>query len=82
MIQTNKYSIFSHPNSVCLSYFKHMRVSLMLAAHFMWGASKAVVHAFFPNIYTRGSSDTVTVISNKLETIGCNRGMPNCPTLT
>ena len=73
MIEIKKYSFFAHPNSVCLSYFKHMSFSLLLAIQFIWGASKAVIHAFFPSFYISGSSDTIKLISNKLETIGCNR---------
>ena len=72
MIEHKKYSFFSHPNSLCLSYFKHMRFSLILAGQFMWGASKAVIHAFFPNIYIQGSSDTIIVVSDKLGSSGCN----------
>ena len=73
MIEIKKYSFFSHPNSVCLSYFKHMKFSFLLAGQFIWGASKAVIHAFLPNIYVQGSSDTIKIVSNKLETIGCNK---------
>ncbi len=69
----NRYSFFSHPNSVCLSYFKHMRFSFMLARHFIYGAYKAIIHAFIPNIYLTGSSDTVLLISNKIKYSGCNR---------
>jgi hypothetical protein len=79
MIEIQKYSFFSHPNSVCMSYLKHMSFSLLLATQFIWGASKAVIHAFFPGFYVRGSSDTVNTISNKLETSGCSWAMPDSP---
>jgi hypothetical protein len=73
MIQTKKYSFFYHPNSVCLSYFQHMRLSFFFATQFMLGASKSIIHAFFPNLYKQGSLNTITVVSNKLESVGCNR---------
>jgi hypothetical protein len=81
MMLHKKYSFFSHPNSVCMSYFKHMGFSLMLATQFIWGSTKAVIHAFIPNFFIKGSSDTVKAVSYKLETSGCNRSISNCPTL-
>ena len=32
------YSNFQHPNSVCMSYFKHMRLSLFFAFHMFKGS--------------------------------------------
>ena len=67
-----EYSIFSHPNMVCMSYFQHMWLSLGFASTFLGGAMKAVVHAFCPHIYITSTSDIQKQIGLELQEAGCH----------
>ena len=44
-----KFSYFKHPNSVCLSYFNHLKLSLYFSKKFFIASIKAFIHAFLPN---------------------------------
>ena len=68
-----KYSRFIHPNSVCMSYFEHMKFSLSLSGDFFVGSIKAFVHGIFPNYYITSSSDLVKNIDKKLSNAGCKK---------
>ena len=67
------YSYFEHPNSVCLSYYQHMKVSLDFSLQFIIGSLKALVHAFIPGLFITSTSDLVKYIDNKLKTTGCHK---------
>ena len=71
MNNNNKYSIFSHPNAVCMSYFGHMKLSLGFAQTFFVGSLKAIVHAFFPSLFITSTSDIHTQIGKELSEAGC-----------
>ena len=66
-----RYSFFNHPNSVCMSYFKHMTFSLSLSIDFAIGSLKAFVHAFLPNAYITSSTDLNKELTEKLKNSGC-----------
>lgn len=68
-----KYSFFTHPNSVCMSYFEHMKLSLGFASTFFVGSVKAVIHAFFPNTFITSTSDIQKQIGRELSQAGCHR---------
>ena len=46
-----RYSRFIHPNSVCMTYFQHMRFSMSISRDMLIGSYKAMVHSIFPNFY-------------------------------
>lgn len=68
-----EYSSFAHPNSVCMSYFEHMKLSLGFAGTFFVGSVKAVIHAFFPNAFITSTSDIQRQIGKELSEAGCHR---------
>ena len=39
---------FEHPKKVCMTYIKHMKLSLYLSYLLAKGSAKAIVHAFLP----------------------------------
>ena len=67
----NKFSIFSHPKKVCMTYFEHMKFSLYLAYKFFIASIIAVVHAFIPDIFLTHSSDIIKLLDNELKNAGC-----------
>lgn len=67
------YSYFSHPNNVCMSYFNHFFVSINYSKIFMFASIKALIHAFFPNIFITSTSDCVNNISKLLKNNNCKK---------
>ena len=67
------YSQFKHPQSVCMSYFEHCMFSLKLAGCFAVGSLKAVIHAFFPNMYVTSSTDLLSAMKEDMAKIGCHQ---------
>lgn len=67
-----KYSFFYHPNSVCMSYWKHFTFSFNLSLLFAKGFYKAIIHAIFPNTFITSSSDISKQIVEKIDHSGCN----------
>tara|TARA_B100000575_G_C23140764_1_gene663765 strand:- start:4960 stop:5427 length:468 start_codon:yes stop_codon:yes gene_type:complete len=67
-----KYSWFDHPNSVCLTYLEHCKLSLGFSIQLCIAGCKAFIHAFFPNSYITSTSDIVTNISKQLKEAGCH----------
>ncbi len=65
------YSYFSHPNEVCMSYFKHMRLSLFFSYQMFKGSFTALVHAFFPSLYITATTDTTRLLNDTLKNNGC-----------
>ena len=47
------YSYFSHPNSLCMTYRKHLTLSLKYSKLLFIASIKAVIHAFLPNFKER-----------------------------
>jgi hypothetical protein len=67
------YSYFTHPNSVCMTYFEHMSLSLQFASLFFGAFFKAIIHAFFPSFFITSTTNTVDEVKYLLETNGCKR---------
>lgn len=66
-----RYSFFKHPNSVCMNYFQHMKLSLGFSKTFLVGSFQAFTHALFPNIFITSTSDIQKKISEELQEAGC-----------
>ena len=69
----NEYSIFYHPNNVCMTYFEHLTFSLLLSKNFAIGSIKAFIHAIFPNLYITSSTDIVTKLKDNINNSGCKK---------
>jgi len=67
-----RYSRFIHPNSVCMTYFQHMRFSMSISRDMLIGSYKAMVHSIFPNFYITSSTDFNKNLTRKLRNSGCN----------
>lgn len=65
------YSYFSHPNSVCMNYYKHLSVSLNYSKLFLIASIKAFIHAIFPNLFITSTTNTVNNINNLLIKNNC-----------
>lgn len=66
-----RYSFFTHPNKVCMSYFEHMKMSLGFSKTLFVGSIKALIHAFFPNAFITSTSDINKQIADELSESGC-----------
>lgn len=66
-----KFSYFKHPNSVCLSYYNHLKLSLYFSKKFFIASIKAFIHAFFPNNYITLTSETVSKILSVINYSRC-----------
>ena len=67
------YSYFSHPNNICMSYFKHWGQSMYFARRMFFGSIKAIIHAFIPPIYKTNTRKLATEITITIQTNDCNR---------
>ena len=66
-----RYSFFKHPNSVCMNYFQHMKISLGFSKTFLVGSFQAFNHALFPNIFITSTTDIHKNIGKELQEAGC-----------
>lgn len=67
----NRFSIFTHPNDNCMSYFEHLGLSLSFSRKLLVSSWKAVVHAFIPSLYITSTSQTVLEIQDQLLKNSC-----------
>jgi hypothetical protein len=67
------YSKFSHPNSVCMSYFSHLKISFYYSKCMFIGCIKAIIHGIIPSMYLTSTMATVTHLSNELEKNNCKK---------
>jgi len=65
--------MFSHPASVCLTYWEHMKFSFYLSYTFFTASFYAFVHGIYPDIFITHSSDTIKQISEDMKKIGCRK---------
>ena len=63
--------MFKHPNSVCLTYWEHMKFSFYLSYTFLNASFYAFIHGIYPDIFITHSSDTIKKISEDMKMIGC-----------
>lgn len=61
----------SHPQNVCMTYLEHLQFSCSLAYTLSIGAVKALIHAFFPNMYITSTTDLANDLQKKIELAGC-----------
>ena len=66
------YSYFAHPDSVCMSYVKHMKLSLFFSYHMFKGSIIAFIHAFIPSLFITGTTDTTKLLDITLQNSGCH----------
>ena len=64
-------NIFSHPTQVCMTYYEHFCFSMEVAYIFSLGSFKAIIHAFYPDMYVTSTTDTVMNIQQRLKQMGC-----------
>lgn len=64
---------FKHPQSVCMSYIQHMRLSLYFSAMMWWGSIQAFIHAFIPDLCITSTSNISKHLYEKLKSSGCDR---------
>jgi hypothetical protein len=69
--KVGKFSYFTHPNAVCMSYFQHMKLSLGFSASYLEGSAKAFAHAFFPNAFVTSTTDINEKVGQQLKEAGC-----------
>lgn len=67
------YSYFSHPNSVCMSYYTHFCFSMNLSRKLFIGSIQAFMHAIFPNFFITSSSDLLKEMQEDFDTVGCDK---------
>lgn len=70
----SRFSFFTHPNAVCMTYFEHMKLSLGFSKTFFVGSLQAVTHAFFPNAFITSTTDIHAKIGKELSEAGCHAG--------
>tara|TARA_Y100000816_G_C25996126_1_gene520363 strand:+ start:441 stop:683 length:243 start_codon:yes stop_codon:yes gene_type:complete len=64
-------SYFNHPREVCMTYLKHLKLSLYFSYVLGKGSVKALLHAFVPDYYITSTSDLVDEVSLLLKDNGC-----------
>lgn len=63
---------FKHPQQVCMTYFQHMRLSLYFS-YILWkGSIQSFIHALFPDLYIRSTTDISSLLIDTLKTAGCH----------
>ena len=60
------YSYFEHPNSVKMSYFEHLYLSLGFSYKLFISSFKALIHALIPSLFITSTTDVVNEISYEL----------------
>ena len=66
------YSYFSHPNSLCMTYRKHLTLSLKYSKLLFIASIKAIIHAFLPNLFITSTSNTIIKINELIKINNCN----------
>ena len=63
---------FQHPKQVCMTYFQHLRLSLYFS-YILWkGSIQSFIHALFPDLYIRSTTDISLLLIDTLKTAGCH----------
>lgn len=65
------YSYFSHPHSVCMSYYEHFKFSMKVSKKLFIGSIKAFIHAIFPNLFKASSNDLIEEFEKEFGSVGC-----------
>ncbi len=64
---------FTHPDKVCMTYYKHLKLSLSFAYLMQKGAIKSFIHAFLPDYCITSTTDINEKITTLLKTNGCHK---------
>lgn len=62
---------FTHPISVCMSYWQHFHFSFGLGMKFAVGSIQAFIHAIYPDAFITSSSDLIEKIQTEMKEAGC-----------
>ena len=65
--------MFTHPAKVCMTYVQHFKFSMEMSKHLFIGSWKALVHAVYPDVYITSTTDTVNLVSKRLNESGCKK---------
>ena len=65
--------MYKHLNDVCMDYSEHFTLSIGFSYKFLKGSCCALIHAFFPNLYTSSTTKIVNDIQYKIKNSGCNK---------
>lgn len=66
-----RFSYFIHPENVCMSYIKHLCLSMNFSKKLFISSIKAFIHAIIPSLYITSTSDLVDELKIILNTVGC-----------
>lgn len=55
-----------HPESVNETYLQHMGAALSFFGYFCYGATAALIHAFFPFLFEKTGSELITKLHDKM----------------
>lgn len=61
-----------HPQSVCLTYYDHFKLSMKFSYKFGIASLKAFIHAIFPFMFIKSTTQIVSDIENQLKTNKCD----------
>ena len=67
----------SHPKNVCMTYFSHLKFSFYISLLLLKGSYRALIHAFFPFLYIKSSTELVILLEKKLDETGCKNKIKN-----
>lgn len=62
---------WNHLSSVCMSYWKHLCLSSWIARRLLFGAARALAHAFFPPVYAQATTLLVRDLQATIKASGC-----------
>jgi hypothetical protein len=65
------YLFTDHPTKVCMTYFSHLKLSLVLSYHFLQASYQAFIHALFPFWYIKSSTINCLQIKKMIDNSGC-----------
>ena len=63
--------MFKHPESVCMTYFEHLKLSMKFSYIFAVASIQAFIHAILPDTYVTSTSDTVKNVYRIINNSGC-----------
>ena len=65
--------MFTHPKSVCLTYYQHFCFSINVTKKLFIGSIKSFIHAIYPDIFITTTSDLLIELKNEMNNIGCRK---------
>ena len=63
----------NHLNNVCMSYYEHFKFSLKLSFYFIGGFIGAFIHAIFPQILIKSSTEINKTLNELLKFSNCSK---------